>query len=31
MNEAAETLEFEQAAPYRDKIRELKKIKTAQP
>ena len=31
MNEAAETLEFEQAAQYRDKIRELKKIKTAQP
>nr|WP_320015389.1 excinuclease ABC subunit UvrB [uncultured Desulfobacter sp.] len=29
MNEAAETLEFEQAAQYRDKIRELKKIKTA--
>ncbi|WP_320044173.1 excinuclease ABC subunit UvrB [uncultured Desulfobacter sp.] len=31
MNEAAENLEFEQAAQYRDKIRELKKIKTAQP
>ena len=31
MNEAAEKLEFEQAAQYRDKIRELKKIKTAQP
>ena len=31
MNKAAETLEFEQAAQYRDKIRELKKIKTAQP
>ncbi|ACN15721.1 UvrB5 [Desulforapulum autotrophicum HRM2] len=31
MNEAAETLEFEQAAQYRDKIWELKKIKTAQP
>jgi excinuclease ABC subunit B len=30
MNEAAEKLEFEQAAQYRDKIRELKKIKTAQ-
>lgn len=29
MNEAAENLEFEQAAQYRDKIRELKKIKTA--
>ena len=31
MNQAAENLEFEQAALYRDKIRELKKIKTAQP
>ena len=31
MNKAAETLEFEQAAQYRDKIRELKKIKTVQP
>ena len=31
MNEAAENLEFEQAAQYRDKILELKKIKTAQP
>ena len=31
MNQAAENLEFEQAAQYRDKIRELKKIKTAQP
>jgi len=31
MNEAAENLEFEQAAQYRDKIRELRKIKTAQP
>lgn len=31
MNDAAEKLEFEQAAQYRDKIRELKKIKTAQP
>ncbi|WP_035241860.1 excinuclease ABC subunit UvrB [Desulfobacter vibrioformis] len=31
MNKAAENLEFEQAAQYRDKIRELKKIKTAQP
>ncbi len=31
MNEAAENLEFEQAAQYRDKIRELKKIKTTQP
>ncbi|MCG8551750.1 MAG: UvrB/UvrC motif-containing protein, partial [Desulfobacterales bacterium] len=31
MNEAAENLEFEQAAQYRDKIRELEKIKTAQP
>ncbi|PIE63076.1 MAG: excinuclease ABC subunit B [Desulfobacter postgatei] len=31
MNEAAEKLEFEQAAQYRDKIRELKKIKTVQP
>ncbi|WP_242637512.1 UvrB/UvrC motif-containing protein [Desulfobacter hydrogenophilus] len=31
MNESAESLEFEQVAQYRDKIRELKKIKTAQP
>jgi len=31
MNEAAENLAFEQAAQYRDKIRELRKIKTAQP
>lgn len=31
MNAAAENLEFEQAAQYRDKIRELKKVKTAQP
>lgn len=31
MNQAAENLEFEQAAQYRDKIRELKKIKAAQP
>jgi excinuclease ABC subunit B len=31
MNQAAENLEFEQAAQYRDKIRELKKIKTTQP
>ena len=31
MTQAAENLEFEQAALYRDKIRELKKIKTAQP
>jgi excinuclease ABC subunit B len=28
---AAENLEFEQAALYRDKIRELEKMKTAQP
>lgn len=31
MNQAAENLEFEHAAQYRDKIRELKKIKAAQP
>ncbi len=31
MTRAAENLEFEQAALYRDKIRELKKIKTEQP
>ena len=31
MNKAAETLAFEQAAQYRDKIRELRKITTAQP
>lgn len=31
MNEAAENLEFEQAAQYRDKIRELKNIKTTYP
>ena len=30
MNQAAENLEFEQAAQYRDKIRELKKLKKVQ-